>query len=78
MPIITAFQFLTILPSLARRMVSAQVLGWPVGYFPLAGLVLGGIALAVSAFAASLTGDIYGAICEIVELAVLPVWSMQG
>ena len=39
--IIAAFQFLTIFPTLIKRMFTAQEMGRAVGWFPLVGLVLG-------------------------------------
>jgi adenosylcobinamide-GDP ribazoletransferase len=38
---IAAFQFLTIFPTLIRRMFTSQEMGRAVGWFPLVGLVLG-------------------------------------
>lgn len=40
-PIIAAFQFLTIFPTLIKRMFTAQEMGRAVGWFPLVGVVLG-------------------------------------
>jgi len=40
---ITALQFLTIAPSIIRRAFTPRELGLATGYFPLVGLVLGGI-----------------------------------
>ena len=40
-PIIAAFQFLTIVPTLTRRIFTPQEMGRAVGWFPLVGLVLG-------------------------------------
>jgi adenosylcobinamide-GDP ribazoletransferase len=40
-PIIAAFQFLTIFPTLIRRMFTSQEMGRAVAWFPLVGLVLG-------------------------------------
>src|SRR5690349_21628186 len=42
-PLLTAFQFLTIFPAVIRRSFTAGELGRAVGYFPIVGLVLGGI-----------------------------------
>ena len=42
-PLLTAFQFLTIFPAVIRRSFSADELGRAVGFFPVVGLVLGGI-----------------------------------
>jgi adenosylcobinamide-GDP ribazoletransferase len=39
--IIAAFQFLTIFPTLIRRMFTSQEMGRAVGWFPLVGVVLG-------------------------------------
>ncbi|NOX63851.1 MAG: adenosylcobinamide-GDP ribazoletransferase [Chloroflexi bacterium] len=52
-PILTAFRFLTILPLPSREMVTERELGRAVGFYPLVGLVLGGV-LALTAWAASL------------------------
>lgn len=41
--LLTAFQFLTTFPAIIRRAFTPQELGRAVGYFPLVGLVLGGI-----------------------------------
>ena len=41
--LLTAFQFLTSFPALIRRTFTAQELGRAVGYFPIVGLVLGGL-----------------------------------
>jgi adenosylcobinamide-GDP ribazoletransferase len=40
-PIIVAFQFLTIMPALIQRRFTAQEMGRAVGWFPLVGLALG-------------------------------------
>ncbi len=40
-PIIAAFQFLTIFPTLIKRMFTAQEMGRAVGWFPLVGVALG-------------------------------------
>jgi adenosylcobinamide-GDP ribazoletransferase len=40
-PIIAAFQFLTIFPTLIKRMITSQEMGQAVGWFPLVGIVLG-------------------------------------
>lgn len=42
-PLLTAFQFLTIFPAVIRRAFTAEELGQAVGFFPLVGLALGGI-----------------------------------
>ena len=42
-PLLTAFQFLTIFPAVIRRSFTAVELGRAVGYFPIVGLVLGSI-----------------------------------
>lgn len=42
-PIIAAFQFLTICPTIIRRMFTSQEMGRAVGWFPLVGLALGGL-----------------------------------
>jgi adenosylcobinamide-GDP ribazoletransferase len=42
-PLLTAFQFLTIFPAIIRRAFTASELGQAVGFFPLVGLALGGI-----------------------------------
>src|SRR5688500_20333770 len=39
--IIAAFQFLTISPTLIKRMFTSQEMGRAVGWFPLVGIVLG-------------------------------------
>jgi adenosylcobinamide-GDP ribazoletransferase len=41
--LLTAIQFLTIFPAVIRRAFTAQELGRSVGFFPLVGLLLGGI-----------------------------------
>jgi len=40
-PIIAAFQFLTISPTIIKRMFTSQEMGRAVGWFPLVGVVLG-------------------------------------
>lgn len=40
-PILAAFQFLTIFPAVVRRMFTAQEMGRAVGWFPLVGVALG-------------------------------------
>ncbi len=40
-PILAAFQFLTIFPTLIKRMFTAQEMGRAAGWFPLVGVVLG-------------------------------------
>jgi adenosylcobinamide-GDP ribazoletransferase len=40
-PIIAAFQFLTIFPTLIRRMFTSREMGQSVAWFPLVGLILG-------------------------------------
>ena len=40
-PIIAAFQFLTIFPTIIKRMFTPQEMGRAVGWFPLVGVVLG-------------------------------------
>jgi adenosylcobinamide-GDP ribazoletransferase len=40
-PIIAAFQFLTIFPTLIKRLFTSQEMGRAVGWFPLVGVVLG-------------------------------------
>jgi len=42
-PIIAAFQFLTIFPTIIRRMFSSREMGRAVAWFPLVGLVLGSL-----------------------------------
>ena len=42
-PLLTAFQFLTIFPAVIRRSFTASELGRAVGLFPIVGLALGGI-----------------------------------
>ncbi len=42
-PIITAFQFLTILPPISRRETELSDLGRAVGWFPLVGLAIGAV-----------------------------------
>jgi adenosylcobinamide-GDP ribazoletransferase len=46
-PIIAAFQFLTICPTLIRRMFTSREMGQAVAWFPLVGLVLGLLLYAV-------------------------------
>ncbi|MGD8405357.1 MAG: adenosylcobinamide-GDP ribazoletransferase [Anaerolineales bacterium] len=41
--LLTAFQFLTILPAVIRRAFTAQELGRAVAFFPIVGLALGGV-----------------------------------
>jgi len=41
--ILAAFQFLSIMPPVVRRAFTAKELGQSVGYYPLVGLILGGI-----------------------------------
>ncbi|HEY3311137.1 MAG TPA: adenosylcobinamide-GDP ribazoletransferase [Anaerolineales bacterium] len=43
--LLAAFQFLTIFPTVIRRVFSADEMGRSVGFFPLVGLALGGILL---------------------------------
>ncbi len=43
MAFLAALQFLTVLPPLVRREFSARELGSAVGYFPLVGLLIGGL-----------------------------------
>jgi adenosylcobinamide-GDP ribazoletransferase len=47
--LLTAFQFLTTFPAVIRRAFTAQELGRALGYFPLVGLVLGGVLYGLSA-----------------------------
>lgn len=42
-PLIAAFQFLTIMPTIIRRMFTPQEMGRAVGWFPLVGLILGAL-----------------------------------
>jgi adenosylcobinamide-GDP ribazoletransferase len=42
-PVLTAFQFLTIFPAVIRRAFTAEELGQAVGFFPLVGLAVGGL-----------------------------------
>jgi adenosylcobinamide-GDP ribazoletransferase len=49
-PFIMAFQFLTTFPPIIRRSVRDEELGRAVGYFPLVGLLIGGILVGSSAF----------------------------
>jgi adenosylcobinamide-GDP ribazoletransferase len=42
-PLLTAFQFLTIFPAIIRRGFTAGELGQSVGFFPVVGLALGGV-----------------------------------
>jgi adenosylcobinamide-GDP ribazoletransferase len=48
---VAALQFLTIMPPLVRRCFSARELGRAVGYFPLVGIMLGGILAGLGALA---------------------------
>jgi adenosylcobinamide-GDP ribazoletransferase len=41
--LLAAFQFLTIIPAVVRRMFTPQEMGRAVGWFPLVGLALGGL-----------------------------------
>jgi adenosylcobinamide-GDP ribazoletransferase len=52
-PIIAAFQFLTIIPTMIRRMFTSQEMGRAVAWFPLVGVVLGTLLYGVH-FAAQL------------------------
>lgn len=47
-PIIAAFQFLTIFPTLIRRMFTSQEMGRAVAWFPLVGIVVGFLLYAVN------------------------------
>ena len=49
--IIAAFQFLTIFPTLIKRMFTSQEMGRAVGWFPLVGVVLGFILFGVNSSA---------------------------
>lgn len=42
-PLAAAFQFLTIMPAIVRRSFTSREMGKAVGYFPVVGLVLGGV-----------------------------------
>lgn len=46
--IIAAFQFLTIFPTLIKRMFTSQEMGRAVGFFPLVGVALGALLYAVN------------------------------
>jgi adenosylcobinamide-GDP ribazoletransferase len=46
--IIAAFQFLTIFPTLIKRMFTSQEMGRAVGWFPLVGVVLGALLYSVN------------------------------
>lgn len=48
-PVLAAFQFLTILPPIVRRAFSAEELGRAVGWYPLVGLALGGLLAGLNA-----------------------------
>lgn len=50
-PIIASFQFLTIFPTLIKRMFTPQEMGRAVGWFPLVGVVLGFALFGVNYFA---------------------------
>ena len=43
--LLAAFQFLTVCPTIIRRLFTAEEMGRAVGFFPIVGLVLGGILL---------------------------------
>jgi adenosylcobinamide-GDP ribazoletransferase len=47
-PIIAAFQFLTIFPTLIKRMFTSQEMGRAAGWFPLVGVSLGALLYAVN------------------------------
>jgi adenosylcobinamide-GDP ribazoletransferase len=47
-PIIAAFQFLTIFPTLVKRMFTSQEMGRAAGWFPLVGVVLGALLYGVN------------------------------
>ncbi|GAB4542556.1 MAG: adenosylcobinamide-GDP ribazoletransferase [Anaerolineales bacterium] len=47
-PVIAAFQFLTIFPTLIKRMFTSQEMGRAVGFFPLVGAALGALLYAVN------------------------------
>jgi adenosylcobinamide-GDP ribazoletransferase len=49
--IIAAFQFLTIFPTLIKRMFTSQEIGRSVGWFPLVGVTLGALLYGVNHFA---------------------------
>jgi adenosylcobinamide-GDP ribazoletransferase len=49
--IIAAFQFLTIFPTLIKRMFTSQEMGRAVGWFPLVGVTLGALLYGVNHFA---------------------------
>ena len=46
-PLLAAFQFLTIFPTIIRRLFSPAEMGRSVAFYPFVGLILGGILLAV-------------------------------
>lgn len=50
-PIIAAFQFLTIFPTLIKRMFSSREMGQSVAWFPLVGVTLGALLYGVDHFA---------------------------
>src|SRR5512140_2863519 len=45
--LLAAFQFLTVCPTIIRRLFTAEEMGRSVGFFPIVGLFLGGILLGV-------------------------------
>jgi len=47
-PLMAAFQFLTIMPTIIRRMFTPQEMGRSVGWFPLVGLALGALLYGLS------------------------------
>lgn len=68
MAIITAFQFLSILPPLVRRTASERELGQAVGFFPLVGLVLGAVLVLAA------RGLMFLFPAQVAAILVLTVW----
>jgi adenosylcobinamide-GDP ribazoletransferase len=69
-PLIAAFQFLTIIPTLIKRPFTSQEMGRAVGWFPLVGLALGGVLFALS----TLTQKIFSN--EITAVLIIITWVM--
>jgi adenosylcobinamide-GDP ribazoletransferase len=67
-PLLTAFQFLTVFPAVIRRTFTAQELGRAVGWFPVTGLALGGI------FYGLVTGLRLVFPAQVVTIFILAAW----
>lgn len=71
-PIFIALQFLTLIPPLIRREMSDRELGLAVGWFPLVGMIVGGVMIAAD----WLLEVIFP--IEIVVIMLLAIWLMQS